>query len=313
MKKNLLPLISFCLTVLLLVVCIQQHMELKDYQAQIDFEMDSLRTELTNQMNHLAAGADTVPEETQGVEEHPTMEAGYFVSDFSVNAYYINIEEWMLDTYISVTLNHVDSDMVVTLLAEFDGKTVSVPMSRYNNYSFSANLSIPVDNPNDVDYTIQVEMDGKTTQQSVYAYVDILDLLAIYCSGGDFSGPYFKDGMIYGQCSIRLDNWSGAPEPQPLLDPRFEILKNGEVVQTLEAVQAGEWTDGGTCPYEIKNEDHTWAVEAQEGDRFVLRFRCHNEYGLGWEFYLIAYEIRDGQVYDVELDVWPHYGFYRAN
>ena len=119
--------------------------------------------------------------------------------------------------------------------------------------------------------------------------------------------------MISSQFNINIESQGRTGEKPQIYDPGFRVYKNGELVQTLEAVQAGEWTDGGTRPYEIKNEDRTWAVEAQEGDRFVLRFRCHNEYGLGWEFYLIAYEIRDGQVYDVELDVWPHYGFYRAN
>jgi hypothetical protein len=320
MKKNLLPLISFCLTVLLLVVCIQQHMELKDYQAQIDFEMDSLRTELTNQMNHLAAGADTVPEETQGVdtepeetqgvEEKPTVLPGYSVSEFTVDA--INMENWMLEVYASVTLTETDDDMAVTLLAESNGETVSVPMNRYNSYSFATALSIPVDNYNEVAYTIQVEMNGKITQQDVYAYVDVHDLLPIYCGGTSLGTPFYERGRVYGQCGIYLDKRYGAPSPLPLLEPRFEVLRNGVVVQVLEAVHSGEWEEGISWPYYPVN-DEFWNIEAQEGDQIVIRFLCHSESGIGWEFFVVAYEVRDGQVYNVELETWPRDGFYRAN
>lgn len=318
MKKNLLPLISICLTVLLLVVCIQQNMELKDYQAQIDSEMESLRTELKSELDNLAGRVDTmVPGENQDVEDDPAVEndpaveEGYSVSEFSVNAFYINMENLMLEAYATVTLTETDDNMAVTLLVKFNGETVSVPMSRVDRYTFTANLNIPAVNHNEAAYTIQVEMNGETTQQGVHAYVDIHDLLPIYCGGTSLSPPFYENGRVYGQCGIYLDKQYGAPSPLPLLDPRFEVLRNGVVVQVLDAVHSGEWEEGIAWPYYPVN-DEFWNIEAQEGDQIVIRFRCHSESGIGWEFFVVAYEIRNGQVRSVELETWPRDSIYRV-
>lgn len=311
MKKNLFPLISICLTVLLLVVCIQQNNALKEYKAQIDEELESLRSELNIQMDNLSIRVDELTLEGPfGVQEEPSVLPGYSVSEFSVTPYDVNVEEWMLETYASATLTETDEDMVVTLLAAYNGETVSVPMSRSNSYIFDANLKLPIDNYNEAVYTIQVEMNGKITRQEVYTFADVYDVMPIHCGGTSLSVPDYENGQISGQCGLFVDKYAGVPSPLPLLDPHFDIIKNGVVVQTLEAMHTGQWEEGIAWPY-YPVDWKFWSADVQEGDRIDIRFRCHNEDGLGWEFYFASYEIRDGQVQDLEMEPQYPYGFYR--
>ncbi len=315
MENNPLHIISLLLSIVLLVAFLWQGQLLKEYKTALDNELQYLETDL----NHISDRLDTltqaltqIKEDDQTVEKEPTVEDGDFVESFSVDAFTINIEEWKLETYVDAGLTEWNPDMKVTLIAEFDGETVSVPMERYNSNRFCANLSIPVDTPNEVMYKIQIEQDGKIVQQDVYAWVETFNLLGLNCSGCEIFGPDYENGVLTGDFSIILGNLSGAPDPLPLLDPHFEIFKNGELVQTLDAVQAGKWTTGGTCPYQIEDKGQPWQLEAVEGDQIVIRFRCHNEYGLGWDFHLFSFEIQNGNAVSVDLKDEPQYRFFRA-
>ena len=66
-------------------------------------------------------------------------------------------------------------------------------------------------------------------------------------------------------------------------NPEFWIYKNGSLAQQLDAIQSTEaYSDGKD--YVINADNNYWSIECEEGDNIEIRFRCEDEYGLGYDF-----------------------------
>ncbi len=54
MKKNVLQIISVCLSAVLLVVCLYQGKLLREYKEQLDWEIESLRDDFTSEIENVS-------------------------------------------------------------------------------------------------------------------------------------------------------------------------------------------------------------------------------------------------------------------
>lgn len=310
MKKNALPLISICVTVILLVMCLWQTYALKEFQRQAAITIGSLREDHNTRMSDLSARVDELtPEEIRDAQGRPVLRPGYEVEVLYANARSLNVEDWTLETEVSIRLSEVSDFMAVSLLVDINGKTITVPtISEVSDRShfFDFKFSIPADSRLDVDFTLQVELNDVTILHRLNKVINLSNVMG-WRIVSESNWMDYDGGMAYGRCSIGLK----AESKTSVLNPYFQLLKNGEVVQTLEAVQSDQWTAGETCEYKAAN-GQTWSVEAQEGDQIQLRFCCDDGNGIGMTVYLSGREIRDGEV--IHLDNFLNrYGFYRAD
>ena len=103
MKKYILQIVTIWILVVLLVVCIKQGNQLKEYQELIDSQLYYLQYDLKNEINNVAnlvvaaMQGDMQPtEDTQPTEDDPILADDPVVDDLTVEVYNINTDEWML-------------------------------------------------------------------------------------------------------------------------------------------------------------------------------------------------------------------------
>lgn len=275
MKKNALQIISICLSLVLLAVCICQGIQMQEYKTLLDWKLESLRVDINNVSYQL----ESALEESQRL-----------VQDYSVEPVSVNVEEWTLETYVSVTLKEWYDDTEVTLLLEKDGKSLSLPISREYDGRFSANLPLPLDLAPYIDLDVQLRNQGKTTRETLHGLANLPQLLPLWnYGGGGWTGPSYENGVLSCEwCYINLESRGRTEEPPKVFAPVFKIYKNGELVQTLDAKLDHLRSIGGISAYTFNNAEGMWHLECAEGDEFVIRFCCQDEFGLGYDFLFMS-------------------------
>ena len=290
MNKNILQIITLCLCVVLLVVCIHQGIRMKEYKDQLDWELDNLRTQVSNEINNVYNRVEYALEESNRI-----------VQESAIDPVDINIEEWTMMTYVSVTLKEWYDDTEVTLLAEREGETLSLPMSQDEGGRFSGNLSFSLDEVDFTGFYVQIRNHGKLTMEDLNLWTGYSQLLPLYSYGGGWTGPDYADGMISSQFNINIESQGRTGEKPTVIDPKFQVYKNGELVQTFEAVVDVYASSDGVPAYTVNAADHMWRLEMAEGDTFEIRFLCQDAYGLGYDFLFMNGEL------DEDCTVMPVY------
>ncbi len=302
MKKNALQIISICLSLVLLVVCILQGIQMQEYKSLLDRKLESLRDDVKNEIDSVCYRMESALEESQRV-----------VQEYSIEPVAVNVEEWTLETYVSVTLKEWYDDTEVTLLVGMDEKSLSLPISREHDGRFSATLPLPLDNLPHIDLDVQLRNQGKTTRETLLTWVDYSQLLPLWNYGGGWTAPSYENGVLSCECYINLESRGRTEEPPTVLAPVFKIYKNGELVQTQEARLDGGWSIGGISAYTFNNTERMWHLECAEGDEFVIRFCCQDEFGLGYDFLFMSGVLDENcSVQSAYLPDVPEFQFYRT-
>lgn len=271
MKKNWTQIITLCLCGILLAVTVVQGKQLSEFQQRMNNQMDSLR--------------DSVEYEIQNISnnlEHELEKANQVVAEYTLEPAGIDKETHSLLATASVTLKQWYEDTEVTLLARIGNEEVSVLMTSDGNGAYSCSLSLPLEGNHEVFLDILVTGGGLTKKETLHAWGDVSRLLPLSDSGGGWSEPTYKDGIMSSNFHITLTGINGKPDP--VQKPQFLTYKNGELVQTQNAIE-DPYSDlpEGIC-YTVNTEDYKWSVPCDMGDVIDIRFRCEDKYGLGYEF-----------------------------
>ncbi len=299
MNKNILQIITLCLCVVLLVVCIHQGIRMKEYKDQLDWELDNFRTQVSNEINNVCNRVEYALEESNRI-----------VQESAIDPVDINIEEWTMMTYVSVTLKEWYDDTEVILLAEREGETLSLPMGKNEGGRFSVNLSFPLDNADFSAFYVQIRNQDRLTMEDLYLWVDYTQLLPL-CSygGGGWTGPDYADGVVSSDFYINLNSNDGTvPEVN---EPEFHVYKNGELVEVLEAVLHPTASYETTLAFTVKSGGGVWRLEMEEGDFFEIRFCCQDAYGLGYDFLFMTGVLEDGYVQEANWLSGPEFRLFR--
>lgn len=280
MNRNILQIISLCLCAVLLVVCIRQGVMLKEFREQLSWEMQELQISLKNEINSVSNRVESALEESNRIVE----EAVIWPVD-------INVEEWTIMTFVSVTLKEWYDDTEVILLAERDGESRELPLSMDGDGRFSGNLTFSLDEVDSTGFYAQIRSHGKLTIEDLYLWTDYSQLLPLYSYGSGWTGPDYADGMVSSQFNINIESQGRTGEKPLVYEPEFRVYKNGELVQTLEAMVDIQQSYEGVLAYTVNTAGHVWQLEMAQGDTFEIRFLCQDAYGLGYDFLFMSGEL----------------------
>lgn len=273
MKRNWLQIVTICLCAVLLVVVVVQGRRLDDYQLQLEQRMDELENSVSNEIQSISNNL-----------AWELAEADKAISDYSLEPVGIDRENRALLADVSVTLKEWYEDTVVTLMAAVGEETVVMPMTMGEDGAFSGRLSLPLEGGNyEIILDAQVSGGGLTRQEELGGWGDYSMLLPLQQTGGGWGGPVYQDGVL--TCSyfqILIEETDG--EASLVRNPEFRFYRNGELVQTLEAVNDPHSTSESGYYYGVDSEDHAWSLECEPGDVVEVRFRCEDEFGLGYDF-----------------------------
>ena len=128
-------------------------------------------------------------------------------------------------------------------------------------------------------------------------------LLPLMSNSSSLSGHVYEDGMFRMgmDIDIGLERQYGAR----VIDSVFQVLKNGETVQTFPAkiLESTFSSDPDVAYYTPDTADERLEISCQPSDTVEIHLLCKDSFGLSYDFTVCTYEIdQDGTIVE---EVWP--------
>ena len=288
MKKNWFQILSLALNAVLLIALLMTRAELADTQNSLKNQLDSVAWRLIDVQDQITDLSVRQREQTEDL------------SDFSFEPTGLDPESHTLQADMSITLRRWTADTEVTLLVTQSGRITEQPMSGSGGV-FTAPVSLPVEDTGEVSFAANITAGGQTSREEVTSYSDLAMLLPLTNDGSGYGDPTYRGGSLQLQYDLGVRKQYGTE----VVAPVFQVLKNGETVQTLP-VKISESTvssDPDVVYYTPASENGGIAVSCQPEDTVELHLLCRDSFGLSYDFTACTYEIdQDGTMAE---EVWP--------
>lgn len=288
MKKNWFQILSLALNVVLLIALLMTRTELADTQNNLKNQLDSVACWLMDVQDQITDLSLRQREQTEDL------------SDFSFEPTGLDPESHTLQADMSITLRRWTADTEVTLLVTQSGRITEQPMSGSGGV-FTTPVSLPVEDTGEVSFAANITAGGQTSREEVTSYSDLAMLLPLTNDGSGYGDPTYRGGSLQLQYDLGVRKQYGTE----VIAPVFQVLKNGETVQTLP-VKISESTvssDPDVVYYTPASENGGIAVSCQPKDTIELHLLCRDSFGLSYDFTACTYEIdQDGTMAE---EVWP--------
>ncbi len=288
MKEKRFQILSLALNVVLLIALLMTRAELADTQNSLKNQLDSVAWRLMDVQDQITDLSVRQREQTEDL------------SDFSFEPTGLDPESHTLQADMSITLRRWTADTEVTLLVTQSGRITEQPMSGSGGV-FTTPVSLPVEDTGEVSFAANITAGGQTSREEVTSYSDLAMLLPLTNDGSGYGDPTYRGGSLQLQYDLGVRKQYGTE----VVAPVFQVLKNGETVQTLP-VKISESTvssDPDVVYYTPASENGGIAVSCQPEDTVELHLLCRDSFGLSYDFTVCTYEIdQDGTIVE---EVWP--------
>ena len=288
MKKNWFQILSLALNAVLLIALLMTRAELADTQNSLKNQLDSVAWRLIDVQDQITDLSVRQREQTEDL------------SDFSFEPTGLDPESHTLQADMSITLRRWTADTAVTLLITQNGQTAELPMTGTDGV-FATPVGLPVEDTGEVSFAANITTGGQTSREEVTSYSDLAVLLPLSNDSSGYGDPTYRGGSFQLQYDLGIRKQYGTE----VIDPVFQVLKNGETVQTLP-VKISESTvssDPDVVYYTPASDDGNIEVSCQPKDTIELHLLCRDSFGLSYDFTVCSYEIdQDGTIVE---EVWP--------
>ena len=288
MKKNWFQILSLALNVALLIALLVTRAELVNTRTILKSNLDGIAYRLSDVDDRITNLSAKQREQTESL------------SDFSLEPTGLDPESHTLQADMSITLRRWTADTEVALAVTQNGQTTEQPMSG-NGGVFTALVSLPVEDTGEVSFAANITAGGQTSREEVTSYSDLAVLLPLSNDSSGYGDPTYRGGNFQLQYDLGIRKQYGTE----VIAPVFQVLKNGETVQTLP-VKISESTvssDPDVVYYTPASDDGNIEVSCQPKDTIELHLLCRDSFGLSYDFTVCTYEIdQDGTIVE---EVWP--------
>lgn len=288
MKEKRFQNLSLALNAVLLIALFATRAELVDKQTILKSKLDDIAYRLSDMDDQITNLSAKQREQTEDL------------SDFSFEPTGLDPESHTLQADMSITLRRWTADTAVTLAMTQNDRTTEQPMSG-NGGVFTALVSLPVEDTGEVSFAANITAGGQTSREEVTSYSDLAVLLPLSNDSSGYGDPTYRGGNFQLQYDLGIRKQYGTE----VIAPVFQVLKNGETVQTLP-VKISESTvssDPDVVYYTPASENGGIAVSCQPKDTIELHLLCRDSFGLSYDFTVCTYEIdQDGTIVE---EVWP--------
>ena len=288
MKEKRFQILSLALNVVLLIALLMTRTELVNTRTILKSNLDGIAYRLSDVDDRITNLSAKQREQTEDL------------SDFSFEPTGLDPESHTLQADMSITLRRWTADTEVALAVTQNGRTTEQPMSG-NGGVFTALVSLPVEDTGEVSFAANITAGGQTSREEVTSYSDLAMLLPLTNDGSGYGDPTYRGGSLQLQYDLGVRKQYGTE----VVAPVFQVLKNGETVQTLPA-KISESTFSGdpdVVYYTPASENGGIAVSCQPEDTVELHLLCRDSFGLSYDFTVCTYEIdQDGTIVE---EVWP--------
>ena len=290
MKKNWFQILSLALNAVLLIALLMTRAELADTQNSLKNQLDSVAWRLMDVQDQITDLSVRQQEQTEDL------------SDFSFEPTGLDPESHTLQANMNITLRRWAEDTAVTLLITQNGQTEELPMTGTDGV-FATPVGLPVEQTGEVSFAVNITAGGQTSREEVTSYSDLAMLLPLMSNSSSLSGPVYEDGMFRMgmDIDIGLERQYGAR----VIDPVFQVLKNGDVVQEIPAKISESASSSAPDKdfYAPDTADERLEISCQPSDTVEIHLLCRDSFGLSYDFTVCSYEIdQDGTMVE---EVWP--------
>ena len=288
MKKNWFQILSLALNVALLIALLVTRGELMNTQTILKSNLDGIAYRLSDMDDQITNLSAKQREQTEDL------------SDFSLEPTGLDPESHTLQADMSITLRRWTADTEVALAVTQNGRTTEQPMSG-NGGVFTAPVSLPVEDTGEVSFAANITTGGQTSREEVTSYSDIARLLPLTNDSSSYSNPTYRGGNFQIQYDLGFRKQYGTE----VIDPVFQVLKNGDSVRTLPA-KISESTvnsDPDAVYYTPDTAEGDIVVSCQPKDTVELHLLCRDSFGLSYDFTVCTYAIgENGDIARIESD-----------
>ena len=288
MKEKRFQILSLALNVVLLIALFVTRAELVNTRTILKSNLDGIAYRLSDMDDRITNLSAKQREQTEDL------------SDFSFEPTGLDPESHTLQADMSITLRRWTADTEVALPVTRNGQTTELPMSGSGGV-FTTPVSLPVEDTGEVSFAANITAGGQTSREEVTSYSDLAMLLPLTNDGSGYGDPTYRGGSLQLQYDLGVRKQYGTE----VVAPVFQVLKNGETVQTLP-VKISESTvssDPDVVYYTPASENGGIAVSCQPEDTVELHLLCRDSFGLSYDFTVCTYEIdQDGTIVE---EVWP--------
>ena len=170
---------------------------------------------------------------------------------------------------------------------------------------FATPVGLPVEQTGEVSFAVRITTGGQTSREEVTGYSDIAMLLPLVSLGnGSVAGPSYRKESACMEIGldVELEKQYGAK----VIDPVFQVLKNGDVVQEIPAKLLEEsiaYSDPDKEYYAPDTAENKLEIPCQPSDTVEIHLLCRDSFGLAYDFTTYSYEIGEDGI--IEQVVWP--------
>ena len=288
MKEKRFQNLSLALNAVLLIALFTIRAELVDKQTILKSKLDDIAYRLSDMDERITNLSAKQREQTEDL------------SDFSFEPTGLDPESHMLQADMSITLRRWTADTAATLLITQNDQTTELPMTGTDGV-FTVPVELPVEQTGEVSFAVNITAGGQTSREEVTSYSDLAMLLPLTNDGSGYGDPTYRGGSLQLQYDLGVRKQYGTE----VVAPVFQVLKNGETVQTLP-VKISESTvssEPDVVYYTPASENGGIAVSCQPEDTVELHLLCRDSFGLSYDFTACTYEIdQNGTMVE---EVWP--------
>ena len=288
MKKNWFQILSLALNVALLIALLVTRWELMNTQTILKSNLDGIAYRLSDVDDRITNLSAKQREQTENL------------SDFSLEPTGLDPESHTLQADMSITLRRWAADTEVSLAVTQNGQTTEQPMSGSGGV-FTAPVSLPVEDTGEVSFAANITAGGQTSREEVTSYSDLAMLLPLTNDSSSYSNPTYRGGNFQIQYDLGFRKQYGTE----VIDPVFQVLKNGDSVRTLPA-KISESTvnsDPDAVYYTPDTAEGDIVVSCQPKDTVELHLLCRDSFGLSYDFTVCTYAIgENGDIARIESD-----------
>ncbi len=292
MKGKWFQIISLALNVVLLIALLVTRAELVSTGNALQSQLGNVSVRLTDMQDQITDLSAKQREQTENL------------ADFSLEPTGLDPENHTLQANMRATLRRWAADTAVTLLVTQNGGTAEQPMTGADGV-FTAPVSLPVEQTGGVSFAVRITTGGQTSREEVTSYSDIAMLLPLVSLGnGSVAGPSYRKESACMEIGldVELEKQYGTK----VVDPVFQVLKDGDVVQELPAKLLEEsiaYSDPNKEYYAPDAADEKLEIPCQSSDTIEIHLLCRDSFGLSYDFTAYTYEInQDGTLVE---EVWP--------
>ena len=289
MKKNWFQILSLSLNVALLIALLVTRAELVSTGNALQSQLGNVSVRLRDMQDQITDLSAKQREQTENL------------ADFSLEPTGLDPESHTLQADMSITLRHWTADTAVTLLVTQNGRTAELPMTGTDGV-FTVPVELPVEQTGEVSFATRITTGGQTSREEVTGYSDIAMLLPLVSLGnGSVAGPSYRKESACMEIGldVELEKQYGAK----VIDPVFQVLKNGDVVQEIPAKLLEEsiaYSNPDKEYYAPDAADEKLEIPCQS-DTIEIHLLCRDSFGLSYDFTVRTYEIgTDGDIAEIQ-------------